>query len=125
VARWKAVTGPISTNVVSRAVAPAWRRVTGQAACRLGESQPGALGRAQEGVEEAARERDVVVDHEQPVVGRQRVGGDERVEVLELAARALGHGDHVDRVAAARELRPRGAHQRARPLDAERQHAPA
>ena len=33
VAAWKAVTGPISTNAVSRATLPARRRVTGQAAC--------------------------------------------------------------------------------------------
>ena len=55
----------------------------------LGELQAGALGGAQEGVQEAARQRDVVVDDEQPVVGRRRMRGEQRVEVLELAALAL------------------------------------
>ena len=96
-----------------------------QAVGGLGELQPGALGRPQEGIEEPARQRDVVVDDQQPVVGRGRVRGEQRVEVLELAALALGRGDDVDRVAAAQQFGACGGHERAGALDAHREHAPA
>ncbi len=59
----------------------AWERArcAGWASCEVE-----ALGEEQEAVEEAAREDDVVVDHEQPVVLLGRVGREQAVEVLEL-----------------------------------------
>ena len=68
------------------------RRVTGHAACECSRwagwasSEAGVLGAVQEAVEEAARQHDVVVDDEQPVEAGRRVLGEQRVEVLELAA---------------------------------------
>ena len=65
--------GPISTKRVSRTTLRGRRRVTGHAACEsqavggLGEPQREALAEEQEAVEEAARQLDVVVDHQQPV----------------------------------------------------------
>ena len=100
------------------------RGVRVQAVRGLGELEVGALGRAQERVEEAAGEGDVVVDHEQPVAFIGRVVGEQRVEVLELAARAGRRGHDIDLVAALEQSRSRGVHQRSRPLDAEREHAP-
>ena len=131
VSRWKAVSGPISTNVVSRAVdaRPAARdrpRGVGVQAVRgLREPQPGGLGGVQEAVEEAARERDVVVDDEQPVEAVGRVGGEQRVEVLELAARAGRRGVDLDLVPAAQQLGPRRVHDHRGPLDPEHEHAAA
>ena len=46
-------------------------RVRAQAVGRLGERQREALAEEQEAVEEAARQLDVVVDHQQPVVARR------------------------------------------------------
>ncbi len=90
VARANAVTGPISTKLVSRTTlqrAPPRLRPRGmrvQAVGGLGELQREALAQEQEAVEEAARQLDVVVDHEQPVATLGRVGGEQPVEVLEL-----------------------------------------
>ncbi len=76
------------------------RRVTSQAACERrrwagwASTQVKALGQEHERVEEAARQRDVVVDHQQPVVGPVGMRRQQRVEVLEASA--------VARVGAAR-----------------------
>jgi hypothetical protein len=92
----------------------------------LGQPQTGALGRVQEAVQEAGGKRDVVVHDEQPVVGRQVVAGEERVEVLELPA--LSGRREVDRhvVAAALQLGARLRHEPGHvgAVDAEHEYAP-
>ena len=128
VSRWNARTGPISTKRVSRddAAGAAARDAPGgvraAAVRRLGEPQLEALGEEQERVEEAARQRDVVVEHEQPVAAVERVRGEQRVEVLELAARRrrrlVRDLDVVARARAARRARrhqPFGASARSTP----------
>ena len=73
-------------------VSPAWRRVTAQAACEWWRCAGWAIRRpycsagVQERVEEPARQRDVVVEHEQPVEAPEVAARQQRVEVLELAA---------------------------------------
>ena len=82
--RWSAVTGPISTKRPVRASSPGAPArdlpggVRGERVRGLGEPQPEALGAQQEGVEEAARELDVVVDEQQPVGAVGRVLGEQR-----------------------------------------------
>ena len=74
---------------------------------RLGEPEAEALGAGQEGVEEPARQRHVVVDEQQPVVAVRRVGGQRRVEVRPLARAGGGRRrPQLDVVARARELPP-------------------
>ena len=76
VERANAVTGPISTKCVSRTQGRGvWRRVTCHAACEARsvsgpcEVESEVLGEQQEAVEEPVWQHDVVVHHEQPVVG--------------------------------------------------------
>ena len=57
---------------------------------RLGQFQAKALAQKQEAVQEAARQLDVVVDHQQPVTTLGRVFGEQPVEVLELAPARAG-----------------------------------
>ena len=52
---------------------------------RLRDAQAEALDEEQEGVEESARKRDVVVEHQQPIVPIGRVALEQVVEILELA----------------------------------------
>ena len=94
-----AVKGGHRADLDERRLARGARRGAGASPARRRGSAAGArAGRAsgrvrsaahRKRVEEAARQRDVVVDDEQPVVGRRRVRGEQRVEVLELAALAL------------------------------------
>jgi hypothetical protein len=87
----------------------------------LGELE--ARGVVQEPVEEAARQHDVVVHHEDPV-GRVEVPPcEQRVEVLELAAPAEPRGGHRHVVAGGLELGARRREGRARPLHGEDEHA--
>ena len=77
VRRENAVTGPISTKrclAHDAERAPARDRpgrVRAQAVRRLGEVEREALGEEQEAIEKAARQEDVVVDEQQPVVARR------------------------------------------------------
>ena len=94
VVRAKAVTGPISTNGVSRehsaaATSDAPGRMRAGAMRGLGEVELKTLGEEQQAVEEAARQYHVVVEDEQPVVvqwalARGRSDGEQAVDVLEL-----------------------------------------
>ena len=73
VSRCSAVTGPISTNAVSRTTLRARRRVSApggvraQPVRRRREPQLVALGEVEQAVEEAARQHHVVVEQQQPV----------------------------------------------------------
>ena len=76
---------------------------------RLGEAEAEALGEEHERVEEAARQHDVVVDEQQPVVAGGRLGAQRGVEVVPLAGAGGGEDlAQLDGVARAREL-PAGA----------------
>ena len=131
VARANAVTGPISTKRVSRTTLRARRRVWRPGSVRvqpvggLGELQGEALAQKQEAVEKAVRQLDVVVDHQQPVVARGRVFGEQQVEVLELPPPAWLTGVQLDVVAGAHELRAHRAGERVvlGSLDAEHEHS--
>ena len=93
----------------------------------LGQTQVKALGQEHERVEEAARQRHVVVDHQQPVVALGGMLGEQRVEVLEAAPVArVGLGER-DRVARAQQFRASGRQQvrDVRALHGDRQHATA
>jgi hypothetical protein len=63
-------------------------RVRSPAVGGLRQPQLKALGQEHEHVEELARERDIVIDDQQPVVARCRVRLEQFVEVLELALAA-------------------------------------
>ena len=94
----------------------------------LGQAQVEALGAEQQDVEKAARQPDVVVDHQEPVAAGRRMAGQQGVEVLELAAAGTGRRQrHLHVVAGAGELGPRGGGQLAvlGALDPQHQHAPA
>ncbi len=75
---------------------------------RLGEREVEALGQEQEHVEEATGQRDVVVDHEQPVMAGGGVLAQERVEVLELPG-AVDAWDDRHLMVGAGELPPASA----------------
>ena len=126
-----AVSGPISAKRDSRTALPRRRRVTSHAACECrrcagcASGQARGLGAVHEAVEEAARQDDVVVDDEQPVVAGRVVLAEQRVQVLELAVVAHRDRVHRDLVARAVQLDARGVHQPPGPLDAEHEHAPA
>ncbi len=70
----------------------------------LGEAQPGVAPRTAGAVEEAARQRDVVVDDEHPVERLEVAAVEQRVEVLELAARPGARDGDLDLVARAAQL---------------------
>ena len=57
---------------------------------RLGQSQVKSLGQKHELVEEVAWKRDIVVDHDQPVVSLGGVSLEQTVEVFELPRRPAG-----------------------------------
>ncbi len=98
-----------------------------QAVRGLGDEQSRVLGAEQEAIEEAARQDDVVVDDEQPVIARRGVLGEQVVEVLEAAARGVAHldGVHRDLVARAVKLRAGAVHEAAGALHAEHEDAAA
>ena len=91
----------------------------------LGQAQPRRLGDVEEDVEERRRQRHVVVDDEHPVELGQRLAGQQRVEILELAAVPGGAGADHDVVTRAFELRDRGGQQAGHvgPLDGEHEDA--
>ena len=70
----------------------------------LRQRQREALAQEQEAVEEAARQLDVVVDHQQPVVAVGRMVRKQQVEVLELATTARVGGVQLDVMARAQQL---------------------
>ncbi len=70
-----------------------------QAVRRLRQRQREALAEEHEAVEEAARQLDVVVEDQQPVVPLRRMLDQQPVEVLELAEHARGCDVQLDIVA--------------------------
>ena len=107
-----AVTGPISTKRVRRAVSPGAPPrdlpggMRGERVRGLGEAEAVALGERDEDVEEVARQLHIVIDDQQPVEAARRVGEQRGVEVRPLAG-ALGGRD-------ATQHARRGARRRAR-----------
>ena len=115
VSRWNAVTGPISTKFVVRAVTPGRRRVTAHAACEWWRCAGWAIRRpyCSQACRNASRNPrgsvDVVVEHEQPVEAPRSRPASSAVEVLELAAAAGLASHELDLVARLRAARSRAA----------------
>ena len=127
-----AVTGPISTKRVRRAVSPGRRRVTSQAACEANacagwaRRKPWRSHERDEDVEEVVGELDVVVDDQEPLEAARRVGGERGVEVRPLPG-ALGRGDDPQQRVVVRGAElvadVRGRARVLRPHDGEHEHA--
>ena len=123
--------GPQRAHLPDDAGRPAARHLPGRVRAPtvsgLRQRQSEALGEEEEYVEEAGRQRHVIVDRHEPVVTRSGMVGEERVEVLELTPAIDGLAGEVDVVARALELVARRREQvwLVGSLDAEHEHAPA
>ncbi len=89
----------------------------------LDDGQIEPLGEEEERVEEIPRQRDVVIDHDQPVVSLSRMAGQEAIDVFELAAIADRRREELDLMSRADQLGRCHIQQVGHPLplDAERQ----
>ncbi len=85
------------------------------------------LGEEDEGVKKAARQRHIVVDHQQPVVSLGWMLFEQGVEVFEFAEGAGHRAFEINLVARAIQLRSRGRQERGLTfaLDRQREYSPA
>ena len=110
VSRWKAVTGPISTNVVWRQSARRSRRVTCQAAWECRRCAGWARRKRASSAQSRKRSRNPCGRSTSSSIDDEPVGlleldtRQQRVEVLELPARARRRCVHGDLVTAAQQL---------------------